>query len=248
MYYIDIDLVEINLMSDNKFDYLHSIDIGLLRYNSAKKQVEIMLVLRQNDPFIGQWALPGIVINGDTEDESIHDALQRLISSTKVGFKAKYYEQVGTTEENNKHRDPRCWSSSTFYMGIIDESVVLKKNQRFVKLETISSGQEYIAFDHNLITKQIHDRLISKSTYSSLPILLLNEHFTVLDAINVCGSIMNAEISKTGQRKRCEKLIEQGFVETTNQKTQASRGAPQGLLRTVITNKLYFFDRAISAQ
>jgi 8-oxo-dGTP diphosphatase len=234
-------------MSDKKFDYLHTLDIGLIRFNSERKQIEIMVALREKEPFRGKWALPGVVINGDTEDQSILHALERLMASPKIGFHAKYHEQVGTTESNNSTRDPRCWSSSTFYFGIVEENTRLQPHQRFVSIDSIASGNEQLAFDHNILVAKIKERLVSKSAYSSLPILLLNEYFTVLDTVNVCEAITDEEISKIGQRKRCERLIQLGFIENTNQKTKAARGAPQTLMRQVIGNEVHFFSRSINA-
>jgi ADP-ribose pyrophosphatase YjhB (NUDIX family) len=234
-------------MSGEKSNYIHTIDIGLLRFNSEEKQIEILLTLREKQPFEGQWALPGIVINGDQRDNSIRTALTRLMTSPKVGFEAKYYEQVGTTDEDNDTRDPRCWSSSTYYMGIVDEHIRLQPHQRFVSLDSISNGQEKIAFDHNVLVNNIQERLIAKSTYSSLPILFLGELFTVLDTVNVCTAIMHMETPKIGQRKRCERLSELGFIEKTDLKTQPARGAPQSQMRTLITDKLHYFNRSINS-
>ncbi|BBP67972.1 hypothetical protein PHLH5_55130 [Pseudomonas sp. Cab53] len=45
-------------------DYLHTIDLCVLRFNRQAQAIEILLNRREAEPFAGHWALPGIVVNG----------------------------------------------------------------------------------------------------------------------------------------------------------------------------------------
>ncbi len=114
--------------------YLHTIDLGVLRFCRETHALEILLNRREAEPFAGHWALPGIVVNGDVEDLTLNDAVERLRNSNKVGMPLAWIEQVGTV--GDAFRDPRCWSSSTFYLAIVSEAVQLAEHQGFFPSRT----------------------------------------------------------------------------------------------------------------
>ena len=229
-------------MSNNeRSNYIHSVDAGILRFNKNLKSVEILIIKREKAPYEGQWALPGIVINGDTQDRSIDMALSRLIHSDKVGLEPKYMEQVETI--GNGTRDPRCWSSSTFYMALVDETYGIEGEKQFVSLNDVANDKIPLAFDHNLIVRKIKERLWSKSLYSSLPLLMLPNTFTSTDAIDVFSTVLNRAVIKTSMRQRLIKLSDAGFVIETNQKVKPAMGRPQSLFENLKNNDIYLFDR-----
>lgn len=103
--------------------YLHTVDLCVLFYCRASGELKILLNQRDAEPFAGHWALPGVVVNGGVQDLSLQDAVERLRASDKVGLPLAWYEQVGTV--GDAFRDPRCWSSSTYYLAIVADEVEL---------------------------------------------------------------------------------------------------------------------------
>ncbi len=107
--------------------YLHTVDLCVLFYCRTSGELKLLLNKRDAEPFAGHWALPGVVVNGGVQDLSLKDAVERLRASDKVGLELAWSEQVGTV--GDAFRDPRCWSSSTYYLAIVADEVTLAEHQ-----------------------------------------------------------------------------------------------------------------------
>jgi len=221
--------------------YLHTIDLCLLRYNRERSELEILLHQRDSEPFAGHWALPGIVVNGDVEDRSLNDAVERLRRSSKVDMPLAWLEQVGTV--GDAFRDPRCWSSSTFYLGIASEPVEPGPKQGFFTLGEVASGTFKLPFDHNSLVAQVRERLFSKSLYSSLPLMFLGNEFSAPEAVSIFSLVLQRPVLKTSIRQRLLKMSEAGHLRDTGRKKSGDGGRPQATVENLKLTELYLFDR-----
>ncbi|AZC24051.1 NUDIX hydrolase [Pseudomonas sessilinigenes] len=221
--------------------YLHTIDLCLLRYNRDSGELDILLHQRDSEPFAGHWALPGIVVNGDVEDRSLNDAVERLRRSSKVDMPLAWLEQVGTV--GDAFRDPRCWSSSTFYLGIASEPVQPGPQQGFFSLREVASGTFKLPFDHNSLVAQAHERLLSKSLYSSLPLMFLGNEFSAPEAVAIFSIVLQRPVLKTSIRQRLLKMSEAGYLRDTGRKKSGDGGRPQATLDNLKPEQVYLFDR-----
>ncbi|PNG38634.1 ADP-ribose pyrophosphatase [Pseudomonas protegens] len=221
--------------------YLHTIDLCLLRYNRERCKLEILLHQRDSEPFAGHWALPGIVVNGDVEDRSLNDAVERLRRSSKVDMPLAWLEQVGTV--GDAFRDPRCWSSSTFYLGIVSDPVQPGPQQGFFALADVASGAFKLPFDHNSLVAQTRERLFSKSLYSSLPLMFLGQEFSAPEAVSIFSLVLQRPVLKTSIRQRLLKMSEAGYLQETGRKKSGDGGRPQATVESLKPTELYLFDR-----
>ncbi|MBS7561945.1 NUDIX hydrolase [Pseudomonas protegens] len=221
--------------------YLHTIDLCLLRYNRERCELEILLHQRDSEPFAGHWALPGIVVNGDVEDRSLNDAVERLRRSSKVDMPLAWLEQVGTV--GDAFRDPRCWSSSTFYLGIVSDPVQPGPQQGFFALADVASGAFKLPFDHNSLVAQTRERLFSKSLYSSLPLMFLGQEFSAPEAVSIFSLVLQRPVLKTSIRQRLLKMSEAGYLQETGRKKSGDGGRPQATVESLKPTELYLFDR-----
>ncbi|QZI68322.1 NUDIX hydrolase [Pseudomonas protegens] len=221
--------------------YLHTIDLCLLRYNRERCELEILLHQRDSEPFVGHWALPGIVVNGDVEDRSLNDAVERLRRSSKVDMPLAWLEQVGTV--GDAFRDPRCWSSSTFYLGIVSDPVQPGPQQGFFALADVASGAFKLPFDHNSLVAQARERLFSKSLYSSLPLMFLGNEFSAPEAVSIFSLVLQRPVLKTSIRQRLLKMSEAGYLQETGRKKSGDGGRPQATVESLKPTELYLFDR-----
>lgn len=96
-------------------EVLASVDIVALRLNPGHG-LELLLIRRAQAPFAGQWALPGVLVNGRSADHSLDDAAVRALRD-KARLEPAYIEQVATV--GNAVRDPRGWSLSVFYLVLV---------------------------------------------------------------------------------------------------------------------------------
>lgn len=224
--------------------YLHTIDLCVLFYCRASGELKLLLNQREAEPFAGHWALPGVVVNGGVQDLSLKDALERLRASDKVGFELAWSEQVGTV--GDAFRDPRCWSSSTYYLAIVADDVALGEHQAWFALDAVADGGLKLPFDHNLIVAAVQERLLSKSLYSSLPLMFLGDEFSAPEATTIFSVVLARPVLKTSIRQRLLKLTEAGYLRETGRKKQGEGGRPQATVQVLKPGEIYFFDRSFA--
>ncbi|KAB0514739.1 MULTISPECIES: NUDIX hydrolase [Pseudomonas] len=224
--------------------YLHTVDLCVLSYCRISGELKLLLNQRDAEPFAGHWALPGVVVNGGVQDLSLQAAVERLRASDKVGLDLAWSEQVGTV--GDAFRDPRCWSSSTYYLAIVNEDVTLGDHQRWYSLTAVASGGIKLPFDHNSIVAAVQDRLFSKSLYSNLPLMFLGNEFSAPDATTIFSLVLARPVLKTSIRQRLLKLTEAGYLRETGRKKQGEGGRPQATVENLKPGEIYFFDRSFA--
>ncbi|PMV22373.1 MULTISPECIES: NUDIX hydrolase [unclassified Pseudomonas] len=224
--------------------YLHTVDLCVLSYCRISGELKLLLNQRDAEPFAGHWALPGVVVNGGVQDLSLQAAVERLRASDKVGLDLAWSEQVGTV--GDAFRDPRCWSSSTYYLAIVNEDVTLGEHQGWYSLTAVASGGIKLPFDHNSIVAAVQDRLFSKSLYSNLPLMFLGNEFSAPDATTIFSLVLARPVLKTSIRQRLLKLTEAGYLRETGRKKQGEGGRPQATVENLKPGEIYFFDRSFA--
>ncbi len=224
--------------------YLHTVDLCVLFYCRESGEIKLLLNQREAEPFAAHWALPGVVVNGDVQDLSLKDAVERLRASDKVGLELAWCEQVGTV--GDAFRDPRCWSSSTYYLAIVAGEVSLGERQGWFSLNAVADGRIRLPFDHNLIVAAVLERLLSKSLYSSLPLMFLGQEFSAPEATAIFSVVLGRPVLKTSIRQRLLKLTEAGYLRETGRKKPGEGGRPQATLQQLKPGAVYFFDRSFA--
>lgn len=225
-------------------EVLASVDIVALRLDPEHKGLQVLLHLRDREPHQGEWALPGVIVNGRTPDNTLAAAADRALSE-KAQVSPQHLEQVGT--EGNAFRDPRGWSMSTYYLALLSPSAEAGGGQlRFVDIGEVIKRRIVLPFDHNLLVQLACERLASKAVYSNLPLYLAPERFTVLDALNAVQACLGYGVNNTSIRKRLERMKEEGWVQDTGDKNQPKMGRPQQLfLHTPRSETPFMFDRSL---
>lgn len=231
-------------------EILASVDIVALRLN-ADNQLQVLLIRREREPYIEQWALPGVVINGRSADLNLEAAAARALHS-KAKVTPHYMEQVGTV--GNSVRDPRGWSMSTVYLALVPSSAELADERlQFIPLAHIVNREMPLPFDHCQLIQQAAERLTSKAVYTSLPLYLLEPRFTVLEAMSAFTACLNQRLQNTSLRRRLERMKQDGWLEDTAELRYPKLGRPQSvLLHTPKTTRgmgagLYTFERSVLA-
>lgn len=227
-------------------EVLASVDIVALRLSPQTQRLQVLLHLREREPHAGQWALPGVIVNGRTPDNSLDAAAARALAE-KARVVPRHLEQVGT--EGNAFRDPRGWSLSTYYLALLDPDGEVDGTQlAFVELDELLTRKRLLPFDHRLLVERACERLAAKTVYSNLPLYLVPTRFTVLDALAAVQACLGQAVNGTSLRKRLERMKAAGWVEDTGQKHQPRLGRPQQLYRhTPQGAGAFMFDRSLLA-
>ena len=124
--------------------------------------VKLLLIKRKNDPFKGQWAIPGGFIG---IDEELDDAITRELAE-ETGLVGVKLEQMHTFGKPG--RDPRGRQITVVYMGIITEGFDRIKagddaqEARWFDINSLPCDN--MAFDHDLVAKFAIARLKAKLT------------------------------------------------------------------------------------
>jgi hypothetical protein len=182
-----------------------------------------------------QSALPQVTIQAD--DQSLEDTARRYLSQHSTTDNP-YLEQVHTV--GNQTRDPRGWSVAVVYYSLVCANQVTMgdDNDRWMKVKDVFSDP--LAFDHRQLVDSCYQRLQNKSLYTSLPIFLLSNEFTLTELQKTYETILGFKIEKKSFRRR---LLDAGFLEETSNIRRASHRPAQ--LYRLSSPQPHFFPRII---
>lgn len=183
---------------------LCTVDVAIFTVRDSALQV--LLVRRSlgvDDPFPGQWALPGGLVDTGLDKDLEACALRKL--REKTGVEAPYLEQVGSW--GNATRDPRGWSATHVYFALIPSAEIELRaggNAGESRWAAISGDgvHEKLAFDHTSLLKAAVARLRSKVEYTSLPAFLMPREFTLTELQRMYETILARELEKKAFRTR----------------------------------------------
>lgn len=205
--------------------------------------LNVLLVKRAHHPYQGQWSLVGGFIDLQV-DESLEDTAKRKLFE-KTGVNTPYLEQWGTI--GNKTRDPRYWSITTVYFALIPEKNVqlsVGEGATEIKWMKVSKGGNVnldLAFDHGHILKECYKRLRQKVLYTSLPLFLMDETFTLGELQKTYEVLIGDEVETKSFRRR---ILSADLVRETG-KMHESGHRPAKLYEFVKCKEPHFFVRNI---
>lgn len=93
-----------------------STDILVLGTSPDLKNMRILLVKRDEHPFLDMWSLPGGFVH---QDETAYQAAARVLSQ-KAGIENTYLDQIYTFTRPG--RDPRTWVMSIAYLALVSDA------------------------------------------------------------------------------------------------------------------------------
>lgn len=188
-----------------------SVTVDVLLFTIDEGELKILLVKRKEDPFIGQWALPGGFVH---MDESLDSAAKRELLE-ESGVKNVYLEQLYTFGDPD--RDPRTRVITVTYMAL-----AVSTNWELEATGDVSEASFFppdnlpnLAFDHEEIVKYGLQRLRSKLGYTNIVLGLLPEAFTLTSLQNVYETILKTKLDKRNFRK---KILSTGLLVASGKK------------------------------
>jgi 8-oxo-dGTP diphosphatase len=176
-----------------------TVDVVLLTLGEGGLQVA--LLRRDHEPFAGVLALPGGYIHPD-EDRDAEDAAARVLRA-KAGIASPYLEQLGTFA--GPTRDPRGWSVSIAYYALVPPAVVEAAAPSGMQ-RMPADRMKGLPFDHAEIVRAALQRLRGKSLYSSLPVHLCGEQFTIPQLQAVYEAVLGEPVNKVSFRRKLDEL------------------------------------------
>ncbi len=212
-------------------DFRVGVDTVIFSVDTDLHRLMVLLVMRQEEPFLGQWSLPGTLVR---EGESLERAANR-IRAEKISVQNLYLEQLYTF--GGPMRDPR--ESQDSY-GVRYLSVSYFALVRYSDAELIAGSVNRmgwypverlpnLAFDHSKIIEYGHVRLRSKLEYSPVAFDVLPELFTLNELYQLYTTVLGDGFSDYSNFR--SRLLKLKFLEDTGIKTSRGAGRPASLYR-----------------
>jgi 8-oxo-dGTP diphosphatase len=216
-----------------------SVDVVLLTIEDAT--LKVALLERDHEPFCGTLALPGGFIHPEHDQDTQGSAVRML--NDKTGIASPYLEQLATF--SGRARDPRGWSLAVAYYALVPHTVIAASGRRGVVLQAASEARG-LPFDHSQIVAAALERVQSKSSYSSLPVYLCGDAFTLPELQSVYEVVLGEPINKVSFRRKMDEL---GLLEPIEGQLlggKAHRPAQLYRLRAKFRKRLALTDRALN--
>ena len=202
-----------------------TVDCVVFGYDS--NDLQILLIKRGQEPFLGEWALPGGFVR---IEETLEEAALRELRE-ETGVEKIFLEQLYTFGKID--RDPRERVVSVAYYALIPlmghELVATTdaESAAWFKLDAVPE----LAFDHQEILRIALQRLKGKVNYQPIGFHLLPEKFKLSQLQLLYEVILERPLDKRNFRK---KILRMGVLEELDEteKDVAHRAA-----------RLYRFDK-----
>lgn len=175
-----------------------SVAVDLVVFTVRAHTLEVLLVRRAIQPYRGQWALPGGFV---TTQESLEAAARRELAE-ETGLKGVYIEQLYTWGEPK--RDPRGRVVTVAYLALVPAARARVKAGSDAAHAAFQPARQppRLAFDHAVIVARAVERLGTKAEYSTLPLHLLKEPFTLSEVQEVYEVLLGRDLDKRNFRRK----------------------------------------------
>lgn len=222
-------------------DIICTVDVVLMTLRDNR--LNVALLKRDHEPYAGLPALPGGYIHA-ADDADTHDAAARMLLE-KTGIDSPYLEQLATF--SGRTRDPRGWSLSVAYYALVPPELIESADHPEIALVPVDQACG-LPFDHQLIIEAAVERVRNKSSYSSLPVYLCGEHFTLPQLQGVYEDILGEPINKVSFRRKIDELDMLEPVSGAMETGKAHRPAQLYRLRQRFSQHLSLTKRALNAK
>ena len=212
-----------------------TLTVDAVIFQVSNNALEVLLLKRPNEPFKGEWALPG---GYNAKGETTTDALERVVSQ-KTGVKIKedlrYIEQLYTFDTIN--RDPRGHAVSVTYLGC-GRNITYNEDLEVAFFDVNKIPK--LAYDHANIIKYAKERLIAKMTYTNSAFAFLDRRFTLTQLQTVYEIVFGHEFDKRNFRK---KFLNLNLIHETDKLWRDGAHRPAKLYE-FNSNKLEILDQS----
>ncbi len=200
--------------------------------------LQVLLVKRREEKFVGQWSLPGGFV---PTDEALDEcALRELQAAT--GVRDVYLEQLYTFGEPG--RDTRGRVVSVAYVALIAADccpMVPNELEAEARWWPVYELPE-LAFDHPRMIEVALERVRTKLEYTTIGFQLMAETFTLGELQHVYEVILGRDLDKRNFRRRMQFLE---LVESTGEYHKEGPGRPALLHRFRSVDFVHLRERGV---
>ena len=172
-----------------------AVTVDIAVFTIRDDALQILLIERGEEPFLGAWALPGGFV---LPDEDLDRAADReLEEETGVRPGSRHLEQLASY--GDPERDPRMRTVTVAYWAICSDLPVLRgggdaTRAGLVPVEKIERGDIRLAFDHERIVRDAVERTRAKLEYTALAARFCPPEFTISELRRVFETVWNTRL------------------------------------------------------
>lgn len=189
-----------------------AVTVDIVIFTIQEEELQVVLIKRGEEPFLGRWALPGGFLQPDEDLDAA--AVRELAEETGIVGEADIPEQFGAY--SSPGRDPRMRVVTVAYWAICSDLPEPvgggdADEARLVPVSMIETGEIELAFDHCDIVSDAVKHAVNR--LESSPLVAVNfckeEQFTISELRNVYEAVWNESIDPGNfQRKvRASKMF-----------------------------------------
>lgn len=206
-----------------------AVDLAVLTVRAAALQ--ILLVERGIQPYLGMFAPPGGFLASTTEDIDAA-AARELTEETGLRPHGLHLEQLRTYGTSD--RDPRQRVITVCYLAFVPglPSPVAGGDVRtsiWMPIDKVLRRRAQLAFDHKKIIADAVERARSKLEYTTLAASFCAPEFTVSDLRHVYEIVWDEELDPRNFHRKVTGV--EGFLVPTGERTTRQGGCPAAVYR-----------------
>ncbi|MEV6026452.1 NUDIX domain-containing protein [Streptomyces sp. NPDC052036] len=212
-----------------------TVDLAVLTLRAGA--LHALLVERGQEPYAGRWALPGGFVR---PEESAEDAARRELAEETglTDVTGLHLEQLRTYSDPG--RDPRMRVVSVAFAALLPDPPEPHGGGDATQARWLPyPGAGPLAFDHDRILADAHDRVGAKLEYTCLATAFCPPEFTLGELRQVYETVWGTALDRPNFRRKV--LATPGFVEPVPgaARLTGGRGKPAALYRAGGATALY---------
>jgi 8-oxo-dGTP diphosphatase len=207
------------------------VTVDIVVFAIVDDALHFLIEQRTRQPARGEWALPEGFVG---EGESLDRAARRVLEE-EAGVGGAHLEQLYTFGEPG--RDPRGRVISVAYLAVVPGG----KAAAGAPWRPVRKPPA-LAFDHGEILQRALERLRTKTEYSTLPLRLLPDRFTLSEVQRVYEILLERPLDKRNFRR---KMLALDAIEETDGLRREGAHRPARLFRLSAARPYLIKERGI---
>ncbi|MYH32090.1 MAG: NUDIX hydrolase [Acidobacteria bacterium] len=172
-----------------------AVTVDLAVFTIRDDALQVLLIERGEEPFLGAWALPGGFVRPDEDLDAA--AARELAEETGLRASPSHLEQLGSY--GTPDRDPRMRVVTVAYWAIYADLSLLRGGgdaaaTAVTPVEEIERGRVRLAFDHERIVRDAVERTRAKLEYTALAARFCPPEFTIGQLRRVYEAVWNTRL------------------------------------------------------